>query len=116
MISISKLISDTRHYLCDKFQVLTAASRMIRAFCDTASCDLAGADRRFRDAYCLHHQTNHRTSETPVSSETTRYYNPEGSIIFKLPSLLDQPCAGHRTVCDNVLVRPIAHLVGMERR
>jgi hypothetical protein len=37
-----------------RFQVLTAASMKI-AFWDIASCSLVEVDRRFRDAYCLHH-------------------------------------------------------------
>jgi hypothetical protein len=39
-----------------RFQVLTAASMKIRAFWDVAPCSLVGVDRRFRGAYCLHHQ------------------------------------------------------------
>jgi hypothetical protein len=39
-----------------RFQVLTAASMKIRAFWDAAPCNLVGADRRFKGAYCLHHQ------------------------------------------------------------
>jgi hypothetical protein len=38
-----------------RFHVLTAESMKIRAFWDTAPCSL-GVDRRFRGAYCLHHQ------------------------------------------------------------
>jgi hypothetical protein len=38
-------------------------------------------DRRFRDAYCLHHQgwmmEAVRTSETSVDNHFTRQYNPE---------------------------------------
>jgi hypothetical protein len=36
-------------------QALTAASMKIRAFWDVVPCSL-GVDRRFRGAYCLHHQ------------------------------------------------------------
>jgi hypothetical protein len=39
-----------------RFQVLTAASMKIRAFWDMAPCSLVAVDRRFRGAYCLHHQ------------------------------------------------------------
>jgi hypothetical protein len=28
----------------------------VRPFCDLAPCSLVGVDRRFRGAYCLHHQ------------------------------------------------------------
>jgi len=37
-------------------QVLTTASMKIRVFWDAAPCSLVEVDRRFRDAYCLHHQ------------------------------------------------------------
>jgi hypothetical protein len=37
-----------------RFQVVTAASMKIRAFWDIALCTLVGADRRFREVYCLH--------------------------------------------------------------
>jgi hypothetical protein len=45
----------TAHYNV-RFQVLMAASMKIRAFWDVAPCSLVGIDRRFRGAYCLHHQ------------------------------------------------------------
>jgi hypothetical protein len=46
------------------------------AFWDTAPCSLLGVNRRFRRAYCLHHQDD----ETSVNSnETIRRYIPEGS-------------------------------------
>jgi hypothetical protein len=38
------------------FPVLSAASIKITAFWDTALCSLVEVDRRFRSAYCLHHQ------------------------------------------------------------
>jgi hypothetical protein len=39
-----------------KFQVLTSASMKLIAFWDKAPCSLAEVRRRFRDAYCFHHQ------------------------------------------------------------
>jgi hypothetical protein len=39
-----------------RFQVLTAASINITAFWDIAPCSFVNVDRRFRGAYCLHHQ------------------------------------------------------------
>jgi hypothetical protein len=38
-----------------RFQVLAAGSMKITALWDVASCSF-GVDRRFRGAYCLHHQ------------------------------------------------------------
>jgi hypothetical protein len=37
-------------------QVLTAASMKFRVFWDVAPCSHVEVDRRFRGAYCLHHQ------------------------------------------------------------
>jgi hypothetical protein len=52
-----------------------AASMKMRSFWDIAPCSF-GVDRRFRAAYCLHHQGD----ETSVcSNETARRYIPEGS-------------------------------------
>jgi hypothetical protein len=42
------------HYV--RFQGLTAASMKMPPFWDIAPCSLLGVDRRFRDAYSLHHQ------------------------------------------------------------
>jgi hypothetical protein len=39
-----------------RFQVLKAASINMTSFLDTAPCNLVEVDRRFRRAYCLHHQ------------------------------------------------------------
>jgi hypothetical protein len=39
-----------------RFEVLTASSMKTTVFCDVALCNLAGVDRRFRCAYCVHHQ------------------------------------------------------------
>jgi hypothetical protein len=39
-----------------RFQVLTAASMKFRVFLDVLPCSRVGVDRRFRGAYCLHHQ------------------------------------------------------------
>jgi hypothetical protein len=59
----------------------------MRAFWDVAPCNIIGADRRFRNEYCLVMNNNLfitlmmevvRTSETSVYSETTRRYIPEG--------------------------------------
>jgi hypothetical protein len=40
-----------------KFQVLKAFNRKIRAFWDVVPSSL-GEERRFRCAYCLHHQSD----------------------------------------------------------
>jgi hypothetical protein len=39
-----------------RFQVLTAASLKMTAFWDVAPCSVVEVGRRFRDAYCLHHE------------------------------------------------------------
>jgi hypothetical protein len=44
-------------YTCVRVQVIMAVSmEMGRAFWDMAPCSLVRLDRRFRDAYCPHHQ------------------------------------------------------------
>jgi hypothetical protein len=48
-----------------RFQVLTTESMKLRAFWDIAPCSLVGVDRRFRGAYCLHHQGD-ESSPTPL--------------------------------------------------
>jgi hypothetical protein len=35
----------------------------ISAFWDTTPCSLVEADRRFRGAYCLHHQVDYRPDD-----------------------------------------------------
>jgi hypothetical protein len=69
-----------------RFKVLTAASMMFRVvFWVILPCKII-VDRRFRGAYCLHHQGSSslmleagRTSETSVDNHFTRQYNPEDS-------------------------------------
>jgi hypothetical protein len=39
-----------------RFQVLTEASMKFTVFWDVAPCSHVEVDRRFRGAYCLHHQ------------------------------------------------------------
>jgi hypothetical protein len=41
-----------------RFQVLTVASMKMRSYWGIVPCSLVGVDRRFRGAYCLHHQVN----------------------------------------------------------
>jgi hypothetical protein len=41
-----------------RFKVLMATSVKTTAFWDTAPCRLVEVDRRFRDAYCLHHRSS----------------------------------------------------------
>jgi hypothetical protein len=70
-----------------RFQVLTAASMMFRVvFWDVLPCKMI-VDRRFRGAYCLHHQgwviisslmmEAVHTSETSVDNNFTWQYIPE---------------------------------------
>jgi hypothetical protein len=40
-----------------RFQVFTGASIQFRVFWDVAPCSHVEVDRRFRSAYCLHHQS-----------------------------------------------------------
>jgi hypothetical protein len=47
------------------FQVLMAARIKMRALWDIVPCILVGLDRRFRFAYCLHHQAS-ETSSIPM--------------------------------------------------
>jgi hypothetical protein len=64
------------------FQILAAASMKFRDVWDVSPCNHVKVDRRFRGAYCLHHQGKEavRTSETSVNfNVTTRRYIPEDS-------------------------------------
>jgi hypothetical protein len=45
----------TSHYTAE-IPVLTAACMKMIVFWDVAPCSLVDSDRRFRVAYCLHHQ------------------------------------------------------------
>jgi hypothetical protein len=61
-----------------KFQLLTTASIKVTVFWDAAPCGLV-VYRRFRGAYCLHHQ-----GETSLNFyQTTRHNIPETVIYNK---------------------------------
>jgi hypothetical protein len=45
-----------------RFKILMAATIKMRAFWNFAQCSLV-LDRRFKGAYCLSHQENHRTED-----------------------------------------------------
>jgi hypothetical protein len=50
-------VSVAAHTFClGRKQVLTAASTKLTVVSDVAPCSLLEIDRRFRSAYCLHHQ------------------------------------------------------------
>jgi hypothetical protein len=74
------------------YQVLTAASTKMTAFWDTAACGLVEVDRRFRSAYCLHHQSGYGDSR-PYASLKCRSTSPRlhgaisqmGDILMILP-------------------------------
>jgi hypothetical protein len=76
-----------------RFQVLTAAGMKMDVLWFVAPCSLVEVRRRFRSAYCFHHQTDRPddggriTSETSVNFyQTTRRNNPQES---RLHALLD---------------------------
>jgi hypothetical protein len=54
-----------------RLQVLTAASIKIRVFWNVMPCSLIGVDRRFRGAYCLHHQGNGWRQYAPLKCWST---------------------------------------------
>jgi hypothetical protein len=54
-----------------RFQVPTAASMKFRVFWDVAPCCVVGVDRRFRGAYCLHHQGD----DGPDDGSSTHLWN-----------------------------------------
>jgi hypothetical protein len=61
------------YFIHVRFQVLTAASMMFRiVFWDVLPCKII-VDRRFRGAYCLHHQV----SSLPLAESTkvTKIYD-----------------------------------------
>jgi hypothetical protein len=57
-----------------RFQFLTAVSLKMAVFWDVAPCSLVEVYRRFRGAYCLHHQGGDGKSK-----QTTRRNIPEDS-------------------------------------
>jgi hypothetical protein len=76
-----------------RFHVLTATNMKMTAFWYIAPCSLVEVNRRFRSAYCLHHQGDNysielfislmmevvRTSDTSANfNEITRQYITEG--------------------------------------
>jgi hypothetical protein len=76
------------HNVCD-FRFSRAASMKFRVFWDVAPCSQVDVDRRFRGAYCLHHQGVALIMEAVCTSETsininltTRHYIPEDSKRF----------------------------------
>jgi hypothetical protein len=76
----------------------------MKAFWHIGPCSLAGVDRRFRSAYCLHSQGDKGecTSEMSVYSETTRCYSPESS---HLRTRLCENLKTHKIkveVCDEI--------------
>jgi hypothetical protein len=58
-------------FLSLRFQVLTAASMKYRVFWDVAACSHFEVDRRFRGAYCLHHQDD----DGPDDEGSTHLWN-----------------------------------------
>jgi hypothetical protein len=65
-------------YQIVRLQVFMAADMKIKAFWDVVSCSLVRVDRRFRGAYCLHHQG----ASSVYYKETTQRYIPEGSNVL----------------------------------
>jgi uncharacterized membrane protein (DUF485 family) len=60
------------------FQVLTAANMKFRVFWDVALCSHVEVDRRFKGAYCLHHQGDEFTAlmmEAVRTCETSSNFN-----------------------------------------
>jgi hypothetical protein len=49
-----------------------AAGMKMRAFWDVTPCSLVGVDRRFRGAYCLHHQGDESSSPTRLHGATSQ--------------------------------------------
>jgi hypothetical protein len=52
------------YFICDRFQVLTAASVKFAVFWDTAPCSLVEVDRRFRGEYYLYHEGDDNSDST----------------------------------------------------
>jgi hypothetical protein len=79
----------SRSYIsCPPWHMHGVAGQLYFKDWDIAPCSFVWGDRRFRGAYCLHHQGDElfltlmeavRTSETSVYSESTLRYIPEGS-------------------------------------
>jgi hypothetical protein len=61
-------------YLYVRFQVLTAASMKFRGFWDVAPCSHVEVNRRFRGAYCLHHQGVVRGNTRGATSQNTQNF------------------------------------------
>jgi hypothetical protein len=71
-----------------RFQIPTVASMKMTVFWDVAPCIVVEVYRRFSGAYCLHHLSDERSSET---SET--------SVDFCRTTRRSIPADGHRCFC-----------------
>jgi hypothetical protein len=63
-----------------RFQVLTATSVKMRAFWDIAPCSL-GVYRRFRRAFCLHHQRVLARSSPMATTLTTKPWRLQANVV-----------------------------------
>jgi hypothetical protein len=70
-----------------RFQVLTAASLKITAFCDIEPCSVVEVDRRFRGVYCLH-QDHYLMMEEVCISETSIFLTILHCAIFQKTVIL----------------------------
>jgi len=52
-------------------KLVNKQKQQLKVFWDVVQCNLEDTDRRFKLVYCLHHQDDTLTSETPVYSEIT---------------------------------------------
>jgi hypothetical protein len=78
-----------------------------RAFWDIAQCSLAEVDRRFRRAYCLHHQGD-RSSETSVSFYQTARCNNSKDGIFILDAVRTWDLSSHLCLRVTINIRNAA--------
>jgi hypothetical protein len=88
--------------LCVRFQVLTAASMMFRVvFWDVLPCKMI-VDRRFKGAYCLHHQGSLMMEAVRTSAAAWLLWS---RVPIPLRAWMFVSCVG-RGLCVGPITRP----------
>jgi hypothetical protein len=78
-----------------------------RVFCDVAPCSHVEVDRRFRGAYCVHHQGDLMMeavgpSETSINFNVTTWrYIPEDSTLYSHRVFISSPSVAYKLTTTN---------------
>jgi hypothetical protein len=81
-----------------RFQV-QAMNMKMAVFCNVASCSLVDTERRFRSAYCLHHQGDEPfTGPHGATSQETAIFRTAGCLLLTLLTVLENAEEKYRKV------------------